>query len=105
MHSPRPDPNLVDALVALDGCDGYIVLVGDPQTGESDAHGPFDGIGATLTADRLRGELDTDGLADVHVEVIRLHHPRQSPRRGGWGSRLSRLRRPARASRRWPGQR
>jgi hypothetical protein len=64
---------LVTAMEALSQCDGYAVLAGDPQTGEVDAHGPFDGLGATIEADRLRRDFDRGGLEDVRVEVVRWH--------------------------------
>jgi hypothetical protein len=41
---------------------------------EADAHGPYDGLTATTTADRLRFDFDTDDFVDVGVSVIRLHH-------------------------------
>ena len=34
--------------------DATVVLAVDPQTGEVDAHGPFDGLTATVKADQLR---------------------------------------------------
>ena len=68
-------PQLIDTLVALNRCDSYVVLVLDPETGEADAHGPLDGLAATVTADRLRTDLDTDGLTEVHISVTRLHPP------------------------------
>jgi hypothetical protein len=64
---------LVAAAEQLGQCDGYIVLAVDPQTGEVDAHGPYDGMAATLKADRLRHEFDEGGLNDVSVGVVRLH--------------------------------
>jgi hypothetical protein len=71
-----PGPgSLIERLLTLDTCDGYIVLVVDPNTDEADAHGPYDGLTATTTADRLRFDFDTDDLVDVGVSVIRLHHP------------------------------
>jgi hypothetical protein len=44
-----------------------------PQTGEVDAHGPFDGLTATIKADQLRRDFDRGGLEDVTVGVVRLH--------------------------------
>jgi hypothetical protein len=67
---------LVAAAEQLGQCDGYIVLAVDPQTGEVDAHGPYDGMAATLKADRLRHEFDEGGLTDVSVGVVRLHAAR-----------------------------
>jgi hypothetical protein len=49
----------IERLLTLDACDGYVVLVVDPDTGESDAHDPYDGPTATTTADRLRRDFDT----------------------------------------------
>jgi hypothetical protein len=72
--SPLP-AYLLDKLVELDACDGYIVLVLDPQTAETDAHGPYDGLAALDVADRLRHDFDTAGLPDVEVTVTRLHLP------------------------------
>jgi hypothetical protein len=68
------DATLVAAAEKLTQCDGYVVLAVDPQTGEVDAHGPFDGLTATIKADRLRHEFDSGGLEDVTVGVVRLHH-------------------------------
>ena len=64
---------LVAAAEKLGQCDGYIVLAVDPQTGEVDAHGPFDGMMATIKADQLRRDFDAGGLEDVTVGVVRLH--------------------------------
>ena len=71
-----PAAALLAAAVDLDGCDAYIVLVIDPETGEVDAHGPLEGVAATMRADELRRELDGDDLRDVLVRVSRLHRPR-----------------------------
>lgn len=67
---------LVDRVASLDACDGYIVLITDPQTAETDAHGPFDGFEVLETADRFRRDFDRAGLTDVQVRVTRLHGPR-----------------------------
>jgi len=72
LYSPLT-ASMIDKLVELDACDGYIVLVLDPQTHEADAHGPYDGIDATEAADQLRHDFDTAGLADVEITVTRLH--------------------------------
>ena len=45
---------LLDRVAALDFCDAYLVLVGDPATGEVDAHGPYTGLDATSAADHVR---------------------------------------------------
>jgi hypothetical protein len=74
LRTPGPG-SLIERLLTLYACGGYIVLVADPETHEADAYGPYDGLAATTTADRLRRDFDTDNLADVHVEVIRLHQP------------------------------
>ena len=52
----------VDELVSLSRCWGYAVLVVDTETLEVDAYGPYDGLGATVAADRFRNELDAEGL-------------------------------------------
>ncbi len=65
-------------IASLHACDGYVVLVVDPETGEADAHGPYDGLGATRHAQQLRREFDRAELADVMVHVVRLHRPRQA---------------------------
>ena len=65
---------LVAAAEQLARCDGYIVLAVDPQTGEVDAHGPFDGLTATIKADQMRHDFDRGGLEDVRVGVVRLHN-------------------------------
>lgn len=67
---------LLAAATDLDECDGYVVLVFDPQTGELDAHGPYEGVAATFRAEEMRREFDSDGLRDVMVRVSRLHEPR-----------------------------
>ena len=67
------DATLVAAAEKLTQCDGYVVLAVDPQTGEVDAHGPFDGLTATIKADQLRRDFDRCGLEDVTVGVVRLH--------------------------------
>jgi hypothetical protein len=72
----KRSPLLIDRLIELNACDGYVVLVVDPETGEADAHGPYDGLNATVVADRLRTDLDRDDLADVAVAVTRLYRPR-----------------------------
>jgi hypothetical protein len=73
---PRPvEPDWFDAVAALDECDGYVVLMFDPQTGEVDTHGPFGGPDATVAAEALRTSLDSEDLADVVVRIVRLHLP------------------------------
>ena len=74
LYSPLT-ASMIDKLVELDACDGYIVLVLDPQTHDADAHGPYNGIDATDVADQLRRDFDTAGLPDVEVTVTRLHRP------------------------------
>jgi len=71
--------SLCEWLSSLDGCDGYVVLVVDPETSESDAYGPYDGMQATRIADRLRREFVDSALSDVEVEVIRWHRPAPVP--------------------------
>jgi len=71
-----PAVDLLGAATELHRCDGYVVLVVDPQTGEADAHGPHSGLVATLEADRMRTEFDRAELTDVSVYVVRLHRPR-----------------------------
>ncbi len=75
-HDHRPPALLISAAADLDLCDGYVVLVFDPETGELDAHGPFEGIAATVCAERLRRQFDDDELSDVLIRVSRLHQPR-----------------------------
>lgn len=70
---------LLAAAADLDECDGYVVLVFDPETGEMDAHGPYEGFEATLRAEELRTSFDGDGLPDVVVRVSRLHLPARVP--------------------------
>lgn len=67
------EARLIAAAEQLTHCDGYVVLAVDPQTGEIDAHGPFDGLTATIKADQLRRDFDHGGLEDVTVGVVRLH--------------------------------
>ena len=72
-NNGTPDELILVAMEALSQCDGYAVLAGDPQTGEVDAHGPYDGLTATIEADRLRRDFDSGGLEDVRVDVVRWH--------------------------------
>ena len=65
----------IDSVAALDDCDGYVVLMVDPQTAEVDAHGPFGGPDAAVAAESLRSSLDSEGLGDVVVRIVRLHLP------------------------------
>ncbi|MFC5137442.1 hypothetical protein ACFPK1_04310 [Actinomycetospora rhizophila] len=67
---------LLAAAADLDECDGYVVLVFDPETGELDAHGPYEGVEATIRAEEMRSEFDGDGLPDVVIRISRLHSPR-----------------------------
>jgi hypothetical protein len=69
---PSRSPMLNAALADLYDCETFVVLVVDPTTGEIDAHGPYDGLGATVRADQLRAELDAGDLGDVVVGVTRL---------------------------------
>lgn len=78
MAHDDPSAALLAAAAELDGCDGYIVLVIDPVTGEVDAHGPYEGLPAMLRADELRREFDGDDLPDVLVKISRLHVPRRA---------------------------
>lgn len=72
---PVVEPDWIDAVAALDECDGYVVLMVDPQTAEVDAHGPFGGPDAAVAAETLRSSLDSEGLGDVVVRIVRLHLP------------------------------
>ena len=65
----------LDRIAELDACDSYVVLVVDPQTRESDAHGPYPGPVALCVADRFRRDLNSGGLTDVEVNVTRLYPP------------------------------
>jgi hypothetical protein len=51
------------------------VVVTDPETHESDAHGPYSGPIALCIADGFRRDFNSGGLADVEVNVTRLHPP------------------------------
>jgi hypothetical protein len=73
-HPQHLADQLIDRLAELDACDGYIVLVRDAQTGETDALGPFDGLDALCAADRTRFRFDLDEVDDIEVTVTRLHH-------------------------------
>jgi hypothetical protein len=74
-HPEHLADRLIERLADLDACDGYVVLIRDAQTGETDAHGPFDGLGAIGEADRTRLRLDLDEIDDISVTVTRLHLP------------------------------
>lgn len=69
----------VETVAAVDECDGYVVLMVDPQTAEVDAHGPFGGPDAAVAAEALRTSLDAEGLDDVAVRIVRLHLPTDRP--------------------------
>ncbi|MDT7744315.1 MAG: hypothetical protein QOE59_3393 [Actinomycetota bacterium] len=69
------EPDWFEAVAALDECDGYVVLMVDPQTAEIDAHGPFGGPDAVVAAEALRTSLDSENLTDVVVRIVRLHLP------------------------------
>ncbi|MGH8917831.1 MAG: hypothetical protein ACRD0H_05740 [Actinomycetes bacterium] len=61
------------------------------MTGEIDVYGPHEEWVAVLEADRLRAELDGLGLAQVWVQLRRLHADsylpqRLSPPPPTWGS-------------------
>jgi hypothetical protein len=62
----------IAAAEKLTQCDGYVVLAVDPQTGEVDAHGPFDGLTATCKPTSSAATFDRGGLEDVSVGVVRL---------------------------------
>ena len=66
------------AIARLDECDGYALIVVDPQTSATDIYGPYEGLGAITAADELRRSLDAEGLDDVEVRVARMHMPEQS---------------------------
>lgn len=55
--------------------DAYIVLITDPDTGETAAHGPFDPIGAIHAMERLRLELDASDLPEFTVALTPLGRP------------------------------
>ena len=57
-NTTSEEQTLIAAAEKLTQCDGYVVLAVDPQTGEVDAHGPFDGMTATVKADQLRRDFD-----------------------------------------------
>jgi hypothetical protein len=88
-NTTSEEATLIAAAEKLTQCDGYVVLAVDPQTGEVDAHGPFDGLTATVKADQLRRDFDRGGLEDVSVGVVRLHQcgvsPLRAPPRGSPG--------------------
>lgn len=74
-RTPESEHDWIEAVAALDDCDGYIVLMVDPQTAEVDAHGPYGGPDATVAADSLKASLVSEGLGDVVVRIVRLHVP------------------------------
>ena len=85
---------LLAAAADLDECDGYVVLVFDPETGELDAHGPYEGVEATLRAEEMRQASSTTtacatsssasractGLAEGRPGAVSPHRP------PGWSS-------------------
>jgi len=54
----------------------YVVVAVDPATGEVDAEGPFTAVEAMVVADRVRVELDANGLSEFMVTLARLRQPR-----------------------------
>lgn len=70
---------LHERAATLDDCDGYVVLMIDPITAAIDAHGPYTGFQALHDAEHRRTELDSEGLTEVAVTVVRLHHPMSPP--------------------------
>jgi hypothetical protein len=80
-HEPDTDVvehDWIDTVASLDDCDGYVVLMVDPQTAEVDASGPYGGPDAAVAAESLRSSLDSEGLGDVVVRIVRLHLPTQA---------------------------
>lgn len=73
MRPIRRSRKMLEQLLRLNACDGYVTLVVDPVTHEVDAYGPFDGPDGVLHAGRLRADLDATGLSDVEVQLCRLH--------------------------------
>ncbi|GAA4762054.1 hypothetical protein [Actinomycetospora chibensis] len=58
----------------LDRCDGYVVLVVDPVTGESDCYGPFVEVTeAGQEVMRFREEFSLREFDEVLVELVRWH--------------------------------
>jgi len=74
-RAPRTPEQLLERIVELDACDSYVVVVSDPQTRESDAHGPYPGPAALCVADDFRRDFNSVGLGDVEVSITRLHAP------------------------------
>lgn len=68
------DEDVRDRWHGSGACDCRVVLTADPFTGEIDAHGPLPGWAAAADAAARRRELDAEGLQDVLVSVVRLHH-------------------------------
>lgn len=79
--TPETDPDWVETMASLDDCDGYVVLMVDPQTAEVDAHGPYGGPDAAVAAEMLTSSLAEEGLGDVVVRIVRLHFPAGGGRR------------------------
>lgn len=74
----REDALRVDwytTMADLDACDGYVLVVVDPQTAEVDTYGPYDGMSAVAAAEDLRASLDAGDLPDVTVRITRMHRP------------------------------
>jgi len=73
-NEPLCDEALLAAMEQLGRCDGYLVLVVDTASTHVDAFGPYDGLTAVATTERLRGELEDDGPRDSVVGIVRLHN-------------------------------
>lgn len=55
-------------------CDGYVVLVADPRSGDVDCYGPYPCFAAADVGMRwTREELDSHELHDVVVTLARWH--------------------------------
>ena len=72
-HGRPEGGRLLPSAEALEACDGWLVLVADPATGDLDTYGPYLHPGAARDAERRRRELDDEDLTDVVVTLVRWH--------------------------------
>lgn len=72
-HGRTGRETILPTAETLETCDGWLVLVADPATGDLDTYGPYPHPEAARDAERRRRELDDEDLGDVVVTLVRWH--------------------------------
>jgi hypothetical protein len=76
-HNSPTVPQLLDAIdiaeCVLDLGKPYIVVVVDAETESADAYGPLDGPDAIVRAEKFRREFESEQLAGITVQIVKLH--------------------------------